>query len=195
MVPVCTRCIPQPPGSRQPPAPCPRGSGKASAFRCSGTRRGCCQQQLPLPSADSQFPIAVTGLGAAAQHRHLVLSTRTEFLSHISVLPTCLCSLVTARPRASPGFRNSTHEALYFFFLLYRSFLRLCIPIHVYPAGGSCAKDVLHSERSPDSRPVTALSPACSSVLLAALVVLSRGAAQNYVTTLTITCFNQKQEL
>lgn len=95
------------------------------------------------------------------------------------MLPTCLCSPVTARPRASPGFRNSTHEALYFFFLLYRSFLRLCIPIHVYPAGGSCAKDVLHSERSPDSRPVTVLSPVCNSILLAASVLLSRGGRQH----------------
>lgn len=71
-----------------------------------------------LPPAASS-PSSVTGSGAA-QHRHLVLSARTESLSHISVLPA-YAALSPARPRASPGFRNSNHEALYFSFLLHRA--------------------------------------------------------------------------
>lgn len=70
-------------------APLPAGSG--------------CRQQLPSAFwRQPIFPSAVTGFRAAAQHRHLVLSTRTEFLSHISVLPTCLCSPVASMSQSLP---------------------------------------------------------------------------------------------
>lgn len=50
----------------------------------------------------ANFLIGSDRFRTSAQHRHLVFSTRTEFLSHISTLPTCLHSPVTRKSRSLP---------------------------------------------------------------------------------------------
>lgn len=80
-----------------------RALGKLVQLWAQSLAGSCYQQQLPAAFwRQPVSPSAVTGFSEAAQHRYLVLSTRTEFLSHISALPTCSHSPVSSTSQSLP---------------------------------------------------------------------------------------------